>query len=560
MEPRAWHRYYDPGVPIDFPFEERTLPEALERSASRCGRHVALWFFDHAMDYRRLSGEVERFAGALAALGVTKGTRVAIQLPNLPQTVIAYHAVLRLGAVVVMTSPLYTEREITHQWHDAGCEVAVVTDFLWMARIRPIRATLPVRHYIVASIPDSMGFPMRLLAPARLKRMHPPGWAEVPAEAGVHRFRALARNGPRAPRTPVGMDDIAALQYTGGTTGPAKGAMLTHRNLSYNAQGVAAWLHIDGFSDDVVLAALPLFHVFGMTVSMNFPIWSACSMMLIPNPRDFGALLASVTRRKVTLFMGVPALFNGILHHPAAATADLKSVKSCFSGSAPLPVDVLERFEKMTGARIVEGFGMTETAPVTHVNPLRTVRKVGSIGVPFVGTDARIVDLETGTRVLAPGEDGELVVRGPQVMKGYWRRPEETAAMIRDGWLHTGDIAHMDEDGYFFISGRKKEMIIVSGFNVYPDEVDAVLMAHPAVLDSGTIGLPDERCGERVKSFVVLKPGENVTEDELLAHCRANLATFKVPRSVVFRTELPKSGALKVLRRVLREQEMAAGA
>jgi len=292
-------------------------------------------------------------------------------------------------------------------------------------------------------------------------------------------------------------------------------------------------------------------------VSMNFPVWSACAMVLVPNPRDFTALLATIARRRVTLFMGVPALFQGINRHPDVDRHDLSCVTSCFSGSAPLPLDVLERFEARTGARIVEGFGLTEASPITHVNPLRTRRKVGSIGVPFVATDARIVDLDTGTRELPPGEDGELVIRGPQVMRGYWNRPEDTAQALRDGWLHTGDIAHVDADGYFFISGRKKEMIIVAGYNVYPDEVDAVLASHPAVAESGTIGLPDARFGERVKSFVVLKPGAHATRGELIAHCRANLAPFKVPRVIEFREELPRSAALKVLRRALREQELA---
>jgi long-chain acyl-CoA synthetase len=292
-----------------------------------------------------------------------------------------------------------------------------------------------------------------------------------------------------------------------------------------------------------------------MTVTMNFPVWSACAMVLIPNPRDFGALMQAVVKRRVTLFMGEPAMFNGINHDPRATAVDLSCVKACFSGSAPLPVDVLERFEKLTGSRIVEGFGLTETSPVTHANPLMK-RKIGSIGVPFVGTDAKLVDLETGTREMPVGENGELVVRGPQVMRGYWNRPEETAEMVRDGWLYTGDIARMDEEGYFFISGRKKEMIIVSGYNVYPDEVDGVLMAHPAVLEAGTIGLPDPSCGERVKSFVVLKPGAQATADELIAHCRVGLAKFKVPREIEFRTELPKSLVLKVLRRVLRAEEL----
>jgi long-chain acyl-CoA synthetase len=558
LDKRVWHAHYDDGIPTTFDFAARTLPEALDRAARDRGDNTALWFLNRAMTYRELKHAVDRFATALAALGVRQGTRVAIQLPNLPQTVIAYYAVMRLGAVVVMTSPLYTEREIEHQWRDAGCEVAILADFIWMHRVRAIRGRLPVKHYVVASIPEYLHFPLNLLAPLKLRKTKPPTIAAVPREAGVHRFRELLERTPAAPpAVTVGLDDIAVLQYTGGTTGLAKGAILTQRNLSWNAQGVAAWLHIADFAEENVLGALPYFHVFGMTACMNFPVMCACTMVLVPNPRDFTALLETVAKRRVTLFIGVPALFNGINNHPHAKVKDLSCVKSCFSGSAPLPVDVLEKFEKLTGSRIVEGFGLTETSPVTHVNPLRTLRKVGSIGIPFIETDAKIVDLDTGTRDLATGEDGELVVRGPQVMQGYWNKPDETAQMIRGGWLHTGDIAHVDADGYFFISGRKKEMIIVSGYNVYPDEVDAVLVAHPAVLECGTIGLPDATCGESVKSFVVLKPGASATAEELIAHCRASLAKFKLPRAIEFRTELPRSAALKVLRRVLRDQELA---
>ncbi len=560
MERRVWHAHYDEGIPVDFRFTERTIPEALVLAAEKRGDAPALWYLDRRMSWRELEREVARFAAALMGLGVERGTRVAMMLPNLPQTVIAYQAVLRLGAVAVMTSPLYTGREVEHQWNDAGCEVAIVADFLWMQVVRPVRDRLRVRHVVTTSVYEYLPFPQNKLAPIKLKRTRPGMVVDVPREDGVHRFGELAKQGrglTPAPRP--GLDDIAALQYTGGTTGQAKGAVLTHRNLSWNAQGVGAWLHIEGFADEVVLGALPLFHIFGMTVSMNFPVWSACSVVLVPNPRDFTALLETIEKRRVTLFMGVPALFNGINQHPEVARHDLKSVKSCFSGSAPLPIDVLERFESLTGSRIVEGFGLSETSPNTPVNPLRTVRKIGSIGVPFVETDAAVLDPETGA-MRRPGEDGELVIRGPQVMRGYWNRPEETAVAMRDGWFHTGDIARMDEDGYFFISGRLKDMIIVSGYNVYPDEVDAVLIAHPAVAESGTIGVPDPGCGERVRSYVVLKADAKATRGELITHCRASLARYKVPREIVFRDELPRNGALKVLRRELRDQAIAEAA
>jgi long-chain acyl-CoA synthetase len=280
-------------------------------------------------------------------------------------------------------------------------------------------------------------------------------------------------------------------------------------------------------------------------------------MVLVPNPRDVPAIVQAVTKRRITLFMGVPAMFAAINNYPGIDKIDISCVKSCFSASAPLPVDVLETFERLTGARIVEGFGLTETSPVSHVNPMRTVRKVGSVGIPFIETDAKIVDLDTGTRDLPPGEDGELVIKGPQVMREYWNKPEETANVLRDGWLFTGDIARMDADGYFYIVGRKKDMVIVSGYNVYPDEVDRVLVAHPAVLEAASIGVPDERRGESVKSFIVLRHGMTATAEEIVAYCRENLAAFKVPRAIEFRSELPKSPVLKILRRELRAQEMA---
>jgi len=557
MEKRVWHAFYDEGIPATFPFVERTLVEALERAAANRPDHTAIWFLNKRLTYRELKDQVDRFATALARLGVVKGTRVAIQLPNLPQTVIAYYGALRAGAQVVLTNPLYVAREIEQQWFDANCEVAVVADFIFEHRIRPIRDQLNIQHYIVASIPEYLGFPLNLLAPLKLKRMKPPTYAKVRPEPRVHRFKALVDGTPPAPPTvAIGLDDIAVLQYTGGTTGVAKGAMLTHRNLSVNAQAAMAWLHIADFGDEVALTALPLFHVFGMTVCMNFPVFAAFAMVILPNPRDIPAIVQAVTKRRVTLFIGVPAMFAAINNHRGVDKIDLSCVKSCFSAAAPLPVEVLQTFERLTGARIIEGFGLTETSPISHGNPMRSVRKVGSVGVPFVETDSKIVDLETGTRDLPPGQDGELVIRGPQVMQGYWNKPEETALVLRDGWLYTGDIARMDEDGYFFISGRKKDMILVSGFNVYPDEVDGVLMSHPAVLEAASIGVPDAKRGELVKSFVVLRPGTTATAEEIAAYCRESLAPFKVPRAIEFRSELPKSGVLKILRRELRDQEL----
>jgi long-chain acyl-CoA synthetase len=353
------------------------------------------------------------------------------------------------------------------------------------------------------------------------------------------------------------MDDVAALQYTGGTTGVSKGAMLTHRNLSYNVQQAGVWFTNLERGKEVWLSALPLFHAFGMTVSMNVPVCAGSAMVLMPNPGDYPRLVKAIARNRVTVFPGVPTQFNAICNLRGVEKLDLTSVKFCVCGSAPLPRDVCEKFERLTGSRIAEGFGMTETSPMTHANPLLGQRKTGSVGIPFPGTDAKVVALEDGCRELPPGEKGELLIKGPQVMKGYWNKPDVTEDTICDGWLRTGDIAVTDEDGYFYIVGRKKDVIISGGYNVYPDEVDDVLTAHPAVLETATIGVPSARRGETVKSFVVLKKGQTATVGTLVDYSKKQLAAYKVPRRIEFRDALPKNAALKILRRELRQQELA---
>jgi long-chain acyl-CoA synthetase len=559
--PRIWHQFYDEGIPPSLDFEALPLSAFLERSAQDHGDATALIFLNSRLTYRQLQDEVDRFATALTGLGVKRGTRVAIQLPNLPQTVIAFYAVLRLGAVVVMTNPLYVEREIEHQWNDAGCTIAITTDFLFAGRIAGIRSKLSVQHYVIATIPEYLRFPLNLLAPLKLRRATPPLMATVAAGPGIHFMRQLIKATPaNSHAASVDLDAPAALQYTGGTTGVAKGATLTHRNLSCNVQQVASWFVGARPGEEVMLGCLPFFHVFGMTVAMNFPVHAAAAIVLMPNPRDIPLMIQHISKHRVTLFPGVPAMFNAIINAPGLEKLDLTSVASCFSGGAPLPPDVLERFEALTGSKIVEGYGLTETSPVTHANPLHGQRKIGSIGVPFPNTDVRVVHVDDATTDVAPGEQGELLIEGPQVMAGYWNAPDESAAVLTDGWLHTGDIAMVDEDGYCFIVGRKKDMIIAGGYNIYPDEVDAVLMAHPAVHESATIGVPDPSRGETVKSFVVLRPGQAASTDDLTAHCRRELAAYKIPRSIAFLDELPKSSALKILRRELRDMELNATA
>ncbi len=558
MDQRPWHRQYDPGVPPSVAYEELAVPDFLRRSAERHPEATAILFANARLSYRQLAGEVDRFATVLAGLGARPGSRLAIQLPNLPQTVIAYYGALSLGAQVVLTNPLYTPREIEHQWNDAGCEFAVTMDFLFEQKVRGLRDKLAVKHYLLASFPEYLRAPLRWLAPWKLRRRDPPAIAPIPREEGVHGFRSLLRASHGAPPRPaLDLDGIAILQYTGGTTGVSKGAMLTHRNLSVNVQQMDAWFGRSVPAREVVLVCLPLFHVFAMTCAMNFAVHGAAAQVLVPDPRDVKALARGIERHRVTIFPGVPALYNSLNNWAGIEQADLRSVKVCLSGSAPIAPDVLERFERLTGAKVVEGYGMSETSPLTHANPLHGRRKIGSVGLPVSDTDARIVDVEDPARPLPAGEAGELALRGPQVMKGYWQRPDETSRTLRGDWLLTGDLAVMEEDGFFRIVGRKKDMINCSGLKVFPDEVDAVLHSHDAVLECATIGLPHPTKGETVKSFVVVKPGRTLEVEELLAFCRERLAPYKVPREVEFLPELPKSTVLKVLRRELRDRELA---
>ena len=558
MNERVWHRSYDAGVPPSLEFLDRPLPAFLDRSARDHPDAIALIFVNYHMTYRQLKEHVDRFAAALAALGVERGTRVAIQLPNLPQTVIAFYASLAVGATVVMTNPLYVEREIEHQWNDAGCSVVITTDYLFAHKLEAIRRRLPVKHYVIASIPDYLRFPLNLLARIKLRLAKPPLIASVAHRPGVHFMATLIRTtSPQPPKVQIGMDDLAVLQYTGGTTGVPKAAMLTHRNLSCNAQQIASWFIGAQPGKEVVLGALPFFHVFGLTVAMNYAILVAAAIVLMPDPRDTRQLVSNIAKHRVTLFPAVPTMFNAIITARGVDHLDLTSVTSCFSGSAPLPRDVLERFEALTRSKIVEGYGLTEASPVTHVNPLFGRRKIGSVGVPCPNTDMKLVGVDDHLTEVPTGTAGELLVRGPQVMRGYWNQPDASADVLVDGWLRTGDIVTVDADGYCFIVGRKKDIIIAGGYNIYPDEVDAVLAAHPAVYESATIGVPDPRRGETVKSFVVLRQGPRASEAELVAHCREQLAPYKVPRSIEFLDELPKGSTLKILRRELRDRTLA---
>ena len=471
---------------------------------------------------------------------------------------------LRAGGAVVQTNPLYKPRELEELYADAGATVVVTLD-IFLPNLLKAKPKTPVKHVVVADVGDFLPGLLAKLYPIKKKKdLKKEGhWPlKIPREPWVHTFRDLLET-PAEPGKEAAVDvekDVAVFQYTGGTTGTPKGAMLTHYNLVANVHQGVAWLPHAKPGGDRMMAALPMFHVFGLTVAMLVSVKLAASMVLHPNPREIDKILKLVTKTKPTLFPGVPTMYVAMLNHPKLGKADLRSIKACLSGAAPLPLEVSRKWEKMTGGKLVEGYGLSEASPITHANPLTPDGLVKEcIGLPVPDTDVKIVDPETGTREMPPGEPGELCIRGPQIMKGYWGKPEETANVLRDGWLYTGDIAKIDEDGYFHIVERKKDMIIASGYNVYPREVEEILFQHPAVQEAAAIGVPDPYRGETVKAFVVLKAGSTATDQEVIAFCKERLAAFKVPKAIEFRKELPKSLVGKVLRRTLRDEELAKG-
>jgi long-chain acyl-CoA synthetase len=512
---------------------------------------------DATIDYRELLDLTYRFAAALQDFGVQRGDRVAVHLPNCPQFIIAYYATLMLGAIVVPCNPTYVEREIEHQLSDSGAET-IVTLSLTYPRVKAIRDQTGLKQVIVANIKEY--FPGLLKFLFTLTKEKKEGhYQDISGDANTYWFQDVLSSAPkRRIDVDVDMEDTAVLMYTGGTTGIPKAAQLTQRNIQANAVQIHAWLPRMQQGGDSILTSLPLFHCYGMTTCMNLAVLAAGSMILIANPRVMPHILKSINAHHPTLYPGVPAMYVAINNYPEIEDFDVSSIRACISGAAPLPVEVQQKFQQLTGARLVEGYGLSEATPVTHANPIFGENRIGAIGLPFPNTDAKIVDAETGERDLAPGEVGELVVRGPQVMKGYWRMPTETANTLRDGWLHTGDLSRMDEDGYFQIVDRKKDMILgAGGYNIYPREVEEVLYEHPKVKECAVVGVPvSVEKGERVKAFVVLKEGETASEDDLLAFCRKNLAPYKVPSFVEFRDDLPKTMVGKILRRVLLEEEL----
>jgi long-chain acyl-CoA synthetase len=566
---KPWLKHYEKGVPVTVDVPDVTLGQLLRHTARTYSNTIATNFVLRYMlsgrytvggkiSYRQLDTLVDRFANALYHLGVRKGDRVALMLPNSPHYVISFFAAMRIGAIVVNVNPTYTARELKEQLADSGAETIILLN-LFLPRMAEIRRETRLTRVIAAQIFDTLPFPASFLVKMSQKRDK--GWVDVQQYQDVILFsNLLARYDAKPPEVDISPDDVALFQYTGGTTGLPKAAMLTHRNIIANVNQVSAWLTDRKPGAEKFMSAIPFFHVYGMTVCMFLSVSIGSEMVIVPNPRPIDNVMNIMQKERCTIYPGVPAMYIGIVNHPEVKKYDLHSIRACISGSAPLPMEVQERFGEITGGRLVEGFGMTEMSPVSHCNPVYGERKSGSIGVPLPGTEAKIVDLETGADLPFDGvSQGELCVRGPQVMKGYWNRDEETASTVdADGWMHTGDICKVDADGYFFIVDRKKDMINVSGFKVLPRDVEEVLFKHPRVLEAVVVGITNlARGDEMVKAFIVLKPGQQASVEEIKEFCRKDLVDYKVPREVEFRDELPKTMVGKVLRRVLVEEEMA---
>src|SRR3954471_21332804 len=555
---RPWAASYPEGIPVDFDFPKVPLTRVLDDAASSFPANTALAFLGTKLTYKQLKEDVDRFATALAGLGVSKGDRVAIVLPNCPQNVITFFAALRLGAVVVEHNPLYTETELRHQLADCGAKVVVCLDRVYET-LAKVKGDTAIQTVVVTSIADYLPTGKRLqlrLPLAKARKARAEISADPPKSAPGKQFTTLlkaaglpARQAAIDPET-----DLALLQYTGGTTGLSKGAMLTHANLVSNAYMNRLWDTGAVAGKEVTLGVLPLFHAYGLTVAMTSTVLLGGTLVLLPR-FDLDQVFAAIDEWKPTTFPGVPPIYKAISDSPKAKQHNLRSIRLCVSGAMKLPVEIQEQFEKISGARLIEGYGMTETSPSTHADPVSGLRKPGTIGLPLPGTLCRIVDQDNASKEVPPGEPGELAIGGPQVFKGYWNRDDTGDVFTSDGYLLTGDVAVMDEDGFFSIVDRKKELIIAGGFNIYPSEVEEVLFQLPGVADAVVIGVPDKYRGETVKAFIVKQPGADLTEDDVTAHCAASLAAYKVPKLVEFRPELPRTVVGKVLRRVLVEEE-----
>ena len=552
---RLWTAHYDAGVSPSMEFPDQVLPDLLATTAEHYPHCPALRYYGATFSYAELNKAVAKFAQALAPLRRGAKGVVGVMLPNLPQTVIAYFGILKTGAAVSPINPLYVEQEIVHQVTDAGCDTVIALP-QFHARLAPLVGRTCLKRIILTGPEEYLPWFKRLVYPWMKRREQFRDVASI--SPTCIRWRQLMKGPLDARPLSVAPNDVALLQYTGGTTGTPKGVVLTHRNLVANTLQCHRWMPALRSGEENFLGVLPFFHVYGMSACQNLAVSVAACLTLLPR-FQVGEVLKTIQQERITVFPGIPAMYGAINNYSQLERFNLRSIRLCISGAGPLHPDIQHRFEALTGAKLVEGYGLTEAAPVTHVNPIQPAdnqRRSRSIGLPLPETEAKIMDVETGSRELPIGEVGELVIRGPQIMQGYWNRPEETRAVLRDGWLFTGDVARMDRDGFFYIEDRKKDMIKSSGENVYPREVDEVLCRHPKVKEAVVVGIPMGLRGELIKAFVVLRDGEKTTTAELLDHCRKELAKFKVPKKIEFRAALPKTVIGKVLRRVLLDEEL----
>jgi long-chain acyl-CoA synthetase len=549
---RPWLKHYEDGVPHEISFDTNLLPDFLENSANKFPHKSALNFQGYRVTYRELQSMVETFSSHLYSFGIRKGDAVAVLLPSMISSVVSYYSIIKIGGIAVMCNPLYSDKELEYQLNDSGAKVLITLDLL-ANRMIDLRPQTGVKQIIYTSIGEYLPLKKKALFKffGKLKKIS----ASVNEADDLYYFKGLMKkDAPKAPKTKISPADVAMYQYTGGTTGISKGVMLTHGNMSIHVQQLKAWLPQFEAGKEIMLGALPNFHVFGLTVCMNFSVLMAWENVIVPKPKA-DSLIEAINKYKPTFAPMIPTMYINILNHPKIDSADISSIKGCFSGSALLPLDVIKEFEARTGSVIIEGYGLTEASPIVSVNPFSGVRKAGSIGIPISDTECRVVDIVDGETDVPAGESGELIVKGPQVMKGYWNKPEETEHTLRNGWLYTGDVVRMDEDGYFYIVDRIKEMIISGGYNVYPREIEEVLYEHPDIIEAAVIGIPHPTRGETGKVFAVLGDGREMTPEALIDYCSGRLAKYKWPTEVEFRKSLPKSAVGKILKRELKEEE-----
>ncbi|MDE0977295.1 MAG: long-chain fatty acid--CoA ligase [Arenicellales bacterium] len=549
-----WLSNYPEGIDWSASIERRPLYETLERTAERCRDNTAIDFLDYCLSYGELLEQVNHMAKGLQLMGVTPGARVGLCLPNTPYSVICYYGALRAGATVVNYNPLYVERELAFQIDDSNTEIMITMDLeaLYPKVAAMLSRTESLKKIIVcpmaAILPKIKSVLFRLLKRKEIANIEP-------SEAIVH-FQDLLDNDGDPSLVNVDLDnDIAVLQYTGGTTGRPKGAMLTQGNLSANVSQMLLWYVDLNPGEEKVLGVLPFFHVFAMTAVMNFAVAAGAQMILLPR-YELGQTLATINKKKPTIFPAVPTIYTAINQAPDLAKYDLSAVRYCISGGAPLPLEVKETFERLTGCRLVEGYGLSETAPVATCNAMQDINKPGSIGQVVPGTEISIHDLEAPNDVVPTGERGEVWIKGPQVMKGYLNRPQETADSLREGWFRTGDVGYMDEDGHFFLVDRLKDLILCSGYNVYPRMVEEAIYLHPAVAEVTVIGIDDDYRGQSPKAFVKLKEGEKITEDEMKTFLADKLSKIEMPSRIEFRLELPKTIIGKLSKKELVAEEV----